>query len=204
MTLIRTGAAIALAALTALASAQNAAPSQAKKDLVAKLMQLQQAAIESIGDRLAQQTSQQLLVAASRSLDHVPADKREAAVKSVQADVRKFYDDIAPTLRAAAWKLAPGTLGPALEERFSEDELKTVVAWLESSASRKFQQTSNEVVPALAQKLVAETRASIEPRIQAVQASIAKDLGLPPPAAAPASAPAQPPAARPAASGAKK
>jgi hypothetical protein len=203
MRLFRTSAAIALAALATLASAQTAPTSPAKKELVTKLMTLQQAAIESVGDRLALQTSQQLLAAASRSLEQIPVDKREVAGKAVQADVRKFYDDIAPTLRAEAWKLAPTTVRPVLEERFSEDELKTVISWLESSASKKFQQISNEVVPALAQKLVAETRPTIEPKIQAVQASIASDLGLPPPAAS-ASAPRSAAAAKPAASGTKK
>lgn len=191
MNMFRLGASIALAAAVTLAGAQGASSpsSPAKKELVAKVLQLQQGAIESVGNQLALQTSQQILATAGRALERVPADKREAVGKDIQADVRKFYDDIGPTLRSAAVKLGPTTLGAALEERFTEDELRTVIAWLESSANKKLQQVSGEVVPALAQKLIAETRGTIEPKVQALQASIGKKLAAPASAAGAASAP---------------
>jgi hypothetical protein len=66
---------------------------------------------------------------------------------------------------------------------------------MESPVSRKFSQLGPEMSKALTEKLVAEMRPTIEPKIQALQASMEKDLGLNPAPAAgvapPASAPAR-------------
>jgi hypothetical protein len=80
-----------------------------------------------------------------------------------------------------------------IEERFTEEELRQIVGFLESPASKKMQQVMPEISNALAQKLVADTRPSVEPRIKALEASIAKQLGITPGAAsgaAPATGPA--------------
>lgn len=166
------------------ATSTGAALAQTKSELVARLVALQQPGIENIGRALAGQTSQRVLQAAGQALPRVPADKREAAAKDVQADVSKFYDEIEPVLRKRASELAPATLTPLYQERFSEDELRHVIAWLESPVSKKFQQLDSEVGNTLAQKVVADTRGNMETRLKALEASLAKRLGLP--AAAPA------------------
>lgn len=166
------------------ATTAGGALAQTKNELVAKLVALQQPGIENVGRALAGQTSQRVLQGASQALPRVPADKREAAAKDVQADVTKFYDEVEPILRKRATELAPATLTPLYQERFSEDELRQVIAWLESPVSKKFQQLDSEVGSALAQKVVADTRGVMETRLKALEASLAKRLGLP--AAAPA------------------
>ena len=169
---------VVMALLIAVGSA-GSAQAQTKKELIAKLMQLQQPGIENIGRALAGQTSQRALQAAGQAIPRLPADKREAAAKDVQADVKKFYDDVEPILRKRATELAPATLTPVYEERFSEDELKTVIAWLESPVSKKFQQVDGEIGNTLAQKVVADTRGSVETKLKALEASLAKRLGIP-------------------------
>ena len=169
-----------LAVLIALGSA-GSAQAQTKKELVAKLMQLQQTGIDNVGRALAGQTSQRVLQAAGQAIPRLPADKREAAAKDVQADVKKFYDEVEPVLRKRATELAPGTLGPVYEEKFSEDELKQVIAWLESPLSKKFQQVDGEIASTLAQKVVADTRGTIEPRLKVLEVSLGKRLGVAPP-----------------------
>ena len=69
----------------------------------------------------------------------VAADKREAVAKAIQADARKYVDETVPIVRDRAIKLAPTVAGPILEEKFTEDELKQVVAMLESPVLAKFQ-----------------------------------------------------------------
>lgn len=172
--------------------AVSSAQAQTKKELVAKLLQVQQTGIENVGRALAGQTSQRVLQAAGQAMPRVAADKREAVGKEIQADVKKFHDEIEPMLRKRATELGQATLAPVYEERFSEDELKTVIAWLESPVSKKFLQVDGELANTLAQKVVADTRPAIEPKLKALEASLTKRLGLP---AAPASG---------AASGAKK
>jgi uncharacterized protein len=130
------------------------------------------------------------LSAAGQALQRVPADKQEAVGKELQADVKKFHDDIEPLLRKKAMEIAPTTLSAAYEEKYTEDELKTVIAWLESPVSKKFAQGENELANALVQKLVADTRGTIEPKMKTLETTLAKRLGMD---TAPASAPAKEP-----------
>jgi hypothetical protein len=174
--------------LLALALAAGAAQAQSKKDLVAKVLQLHQAGIENVGRMIAGQASQQMMQAAGQALPRVPADKREAVGREIQADVKKFYDEVEPVLVKRASELAPASVGAAYEEKFSEDELKVVIAWLESPVSRKYAQIDRDQGNALAEKVMADTRPTVEPKLKELQATVAKRLGVPAAAAGPASA----------------
>ncbi len=169
MILIARLACTALLCTAAAAATAQATASPAKKELVQKVLTLQQVGIESVGAGLANQTANQVLQVAGQAMAQVPADKREALGAELQAEVRKFFDDVAPILRASAVKNAPSTIGNTLEEKFSEDELKVLVGWFESPVSKKYQQLSAEMQQALGQKLVAETRPQIEPKLKALE-----------------------------------
>ena len=169
---------IALIALSALALATGSAHAQSKKDLIAKVVQLHMPGIENVGRIIAGQTSQQMLQAAGQALPRVAADKREAVGKEIQDDVKKFYDEIEPMLKKRAVELAPATVGAAYEEKFSEDELKVIIAWLESPVSKKYAQMDRDQGNALAEKVVADTRPAIEPKLKALEAVVAKRLGV--------------------------
>ena len=170
-----------MALALALAIGGGNAVAQTKKELVAKLLQVQQPGIDNIGRALAGQPSQRALQAAGQAMERVPVDKREAVGKEIQADVKKFYDEIEPLLRKRATELAPATLAPVYEEKFSEDELKAIIAWIESPVSKKFQQIDNEIAANLAQKVVAETRGTVEPKLKTLELTLAKRLGISPP-----------------------
>jgi uncharacterized protein len=175
-----------------LVAAGGGAQAQTKQELVAKLVQLQRAGIESVGRVIAGQTSQRALQAAGQQILRLPADKREAAAQDAQAVVKQFYDDLEPMLRQRSIELAPVVLTPLYEKNFSEEELKQVIAWLESPVSKKFQQVDSETGNSLAQRVVAETRRAVEPKLQALEASLAKRLRAAPADAGgvrPASAP---------------
>jgi hypothetical protein len=196
-----------LAAAAGLCGAQ-ATSSPAKQALVQKALQLQQPGIEGIGNALANQTASQVMQVTGQALSRLPPEKREAVAGELQTEVRKFYDEIAPVLRAAAVKMAPSTIGTALDEKFSEDELKVLVAWLESPVNRKYQQFAGETQQALGQKLVADTRTQIEPRLKALEQVIGTKLsaaaGTSGAAAGSASAPKAAAAPKPAGSAPKK
>ncbi len=159
-------------------AAQAQAQVQTKKDLIAKVVQLHQQGIENVGRVIAGQTSQQMLQAAGQALPRVAADKREAVGKEIQDDVKKFYDDVEPLLKKRAVELAPATVGAAYEEKFSEDELKVIIAWLESPVSKKYAQIDRDQGNALAEKVVADTRPAIEPKLKTLEATVAKRLGV--------------------------
>ena len=153
------------------------ASSPAKKELVAKVLQSQQGSAEALARNLVEQPALQLLqVIGPQIAARIPADKRDALAKDIQADARKYVDEAVPIVRERAIKLAPTTLGPMLEERFTEDELKVLVAFLESPVSKKYQQMAGDMQKALADKLVADVGPTIEPKLKAMQQSVAKRL----------------------------
>jgi hypothetical protein len=202
MTLFARLACAALLSTVAATAMAQGAVSPAKKELVQKVLTLQQPGIEGIGSALANQTATQVLQVAGQAMGRVPPEKREALGAELQAEVKKFFDDIAPVLRAAALKSAPSTIGASLEEKFSEDELKVLIGWLESPVSKKYQQMSGEMQQALGQKVVADTRPQVEPKLKALEGVMGSKLraavGEPAAAASGAAKPAAPRASGPA------
>jgi len=202
--MFRTFLATALVAQAVSAMAQTTAPaapaapvSAAKKELVAKVLQLQQPGYEAIARSIVERPVVQLMQDAGRALQtQVPPEKREAAGKAIEADVKKFVDESVPILRDRAIKLAPSTFGTTLEEKFTEDELKQFIAWTESPVNRKLQQTLPEVQNGFAQKLAADGAPLLDPKLQALLQKVRTNLGVPAAAASgPAPAAAKPPAA---------
>jgi hypothetical protein len=177
----------AQAATTAPATAPAAAaPSAAKKELIAKLIQLQQPGVENIARMLIQQPVGQLMQGAGQALQsQVPADKREAAAKAIEAEVRKFVDEAVPMVKDKGAKMSASVWGPMLDEKFSEEELKQIIVWLEAPVSKKYQQISGEMQNALGQKLMADVGPTLDGKFKTLQTSIAKHLGITPKPAAP-------------------
>lgn len=172
----------------------SAAMAQSKKELVAKVVQLQQSAIENMARELAERPAMAMLQQADGVLNtRVPQDKRAAVAKEIQADVKKYADDAVPMLRDRAVKLGPTTIGALLEEKLTEAELKEVIAMLESPTVRKYQALAGEMEKVLAEKLVAETRTAMEAKISTLEQNVVKRLNAAAPSAgASAPAPAKP------------
>lgn len=160
--------------------------SPAKKELIAKAVQLQSPAIEAFARFIAEQPVGMLMQAAGRELQAQPADKRESIGRAIEADAKKYVDEIAPVVRKKALELAPKVLGSVLEEKMTEDELRVLVAWLESPVSRKFEQVQSEEQRAMRDALVAETRSIMEPKLKTLQQNMAQRLGMGSGGAAPA------------------
>jgi uncharacterized protein len=189
---------LAIAACCATAQAQGQAPAPAaaqstpaKKELVARILKLQQPAIDNMARTLVQEPLGPLLESADGALQQrVAPEKREAVAKAIQADARKYVDETTPIVRDRAVKLAPTTIGPLLEEKFTEDELKQIVAMLESPVLAKFQAAGGDMQRALIEKVVGETRPQVEAKFRALEDTMAKRLGVPTNAGAAGAAPA--------------
>lgn len=170
-------AALALGMSGALAQQAASAPvSAAKKELVAKVLQLQQRGYEAFVEQIAlgpaQQMGQQLNVIFQR----VPADKREALGRELQADLAKYAEEVRPIAREAARKAMPSTVGALLEERMTEQELRQVISVLENPAHRKFLSLGGDMQRSLGEKAGAEMRAALQPKVQALEQSIRRRL----------------------------
>ena len=176
------GCALLLAAST-FAQAQVAVP-PAKQALVDKLLVLQQPGIEMAARSIVERPAAQMMQEVARVLQtQVPEDKREAIGRNVQADAKRYVDETFPPVRDKAISLAPSTLGVTMADKFTEDELKQLVAWFESPVNKKFQQVSGEMQNSYMQKLLTEVRPIIEPKLQTLQQQVRTALGAP--AAAP-------------------
>jgi hypothetical protein len=181
----------------AAAPAAAAAPSSpAKQALVKRILDLQRSGIENLGTNVATAPLLQMRQQIGQLLQQrVPAERREAVAREIEADMRKYIEEVAPLMRDRAVKLAPGTMGALLDERFTEAELREIVGLMESAANRKYLSMAQDFQRGLGEKLVGETRATVEPKLRALDQTVATRLGLTnPPAGAPAPGPSPAPA----------
>ena len=180
-----TAACMATMVLASAASAQGTA----KKELIQRVLQAQQFEIESVSRSIVERPAARIMQEAGAAMQRQgPVEKREAIGKSIEAEVRKFVDESYPLVRERALKLAPTTIGAVLEEKMTEDELKQLVAWLESTTNKKFQQLGPDMRNSFIQKVLNEAQPVVDPKMQALDGRIRVILGLPPAAqAAPAS-----------------
>ena len=186
---------LTIVALLVLSSVAHAQTAPSKKELVARILVLQQSAIEQTAQTIVERPAMQLQQQAALALQtRVAPEKREAVAKKIQADLKKYVDEVGPGVRQQAIKLAGSTVGALLEEKFTEDELKQLIAIIESPVNRKFTQMGGEFQKALGEKLVAQSQASVAPKVKALEQSIAGHLGLP---TAPAAKPSEPSAKAP-------
>ena len=178
-------------AVLAVASLVPLAQAQTKKELVAKVLLLQQTGIEGMARMLVEQPAMQIMQQLNVVVQQrVPQEKREALAREIQGDLKKYIDETVPIVRDRAIKLAPLTIGLVLEEKLTEEELKQVIALLESSANRKFQALAGDMQRVLSEKLVAESRPEVQPKIQALEQTVTKRVRAAAPGAlAPVGAP---------------
>ncbi|HSI54850.1 MAG: hypothetical protein ACAH21_05495 [Ramlibacter sp.] len=172
---------LALATLATTGAQAQSTP--AKKELVARIIKLQQPGIEAMALRLVEQPAVELMGNAANALPaRIAQDKQEAVAKEIQADIRKYMEETVPLVQRRAVSLAPTTIGALLEEKFTEDELKQIVGIIESPVYGKFQRMGDEMQKALVEKLVPDTRATVEPKVRALEQKVAGRLGVTAPA----------------------
>ncbi|MET0332798.1 MAG: hypothetical protein ABW190_00890 [Rhizobacter sp.] len=199
---------LALVAATTFANAQSTAipgapASAAKKELIQRLLVIQQPALESMTRDLIERPARQMMGAAEEALEtRVAPEKRPEAVKKIQDLLAKYRDETTPIVKDRAAKIGQASLGPVFEEKYTEDELKQLLAALEAPAYKKFQQSLPELTNTYAQSVVKDLEPTVQPKIKALEQGVASALGVTAPAAAapakPGAKPAAPAASRPA------
>jgi hypothetical protein len=144
-----------------------------KEKLIQRILQLWP--VENVGLVMLQRPVAES-IRQSRSLlqGRVSSELQEAAMKDIGQDAKKFLEDAAPVVNASAHKLIPTTVVPILAEKFSEEELRQIVAILESPVKAKFEAAAPEIEKALGEKIAAETGATINPKL----GKLTEDIGL--------------------------
>lgn len=196
-------AALALVACAGLAQAQVTPPpaaapapatTAAKKDLIAKLIAIQTANAENMAKTLVSAPLGPMGQEVRIAMQQVPAEKRETVAKAIDAEVKKFGDESVPLVKERIVKVAPEVIGKSLDEKFSEDELRQLLAWLESPLAKKFDAVSPEMGRAMQERLLVDMGPTLDTKLRTLRNNIVKHLGLTPPTATPA--PASKPAAK--------
>jgi hypothetical protein len=102
----------------------------------------------------------------------VPEEKREATAKLVDVEIKKYLEGAIPAVRASAAKLSSSVLSPIYEEKFSEDELKQLQAMLDSPVLKRYQSLLPEMSNTLLEKVVADARPQVTPKLQTAENNI--------------------------------
>lgn len=159
----------------ALAAALTLTPAvaQDKQALAKKLAQLQ---VQMDGDAMAEQLAVTAVGPmvnkwAGRIQESVPAEKQRDVSTRLDAELEKLGNGTEQDVRGQLQAAADAALVPLYMQRLSEDELKAVIAYLESPASRKFQELSMDSTDTWAQKIVDLTQAQVKKRVDAFEAA---------------------------------
>ena len=170
----QTSAVLVLSALCALPFAAHAQDS--KRALAVKLAQIQiKNDSEALSEQLVASAAQPLIGGWSQRLDEsVPPARQKDVRDKLDVELKKYVENTRKTVEGQVNKSAEAVLVPIYMEKFSEEELKTVVAYLESPVSTKFQTTAAEATQAWAKKVVDSTKSSVESGAKSFDAAATK------------------------------
>ncbi len=144
-----------------------------KKKLIERLLQLWP--VENVGVIMLQNPVMESM-RQSRSLlqGRVSAETQEAAMKDIAQDAKKFVETTTPIVTSSAQKLIPTTVVPMLAQKFSEEELRQLIAILESPVKAKFEAAAPEMEKALGEKIATDTGAQVNPKMT----ELTQEIGL--------------------------
>ena len=161
-----------LLALSAACLSTHAAPvSPAKQALVDQVLKLWN--IDTIGQSMLQVPVADAVQQARAMLQGRAApDKRDAAMNDIVGEAKQFMAEATPITRASADKLIPTTIAPLLAERYTDEELRQLIAILESPVKKKFEAMLPEMKKTLGEGVAADTRPVIDPKLQGLKEKI--------------------------------
>ena len=179
--LIFTLAFAGLAASTAL----HAQTSDAKTDMAAKVVKLEQGPeLDRLIAQLAGSTTQELIATwGPRMETNVAKANQQKVSEALNAELKKYSDDTNQLITKQVPKISTEVLVPAYAERFTLEELQQIAAFFESPAVQKYQANSPELGNAFVQKLIDASRTDVLARAKQFDAAAFKIVGGPAPKA---------------------
>lgn len=164
----------------------HAQGADSKQEWAAKVVALQQGPeLDRLVEQLAASTTQDLLQNWGPKVQALPAAKQEQVKDQLNAELKKYTDDVAGVIGGKVAAASREALVPAYAERFTLEELKQIAAFFESPAIKKYQSSAPELGNVFIQKLVESTRTDVAARAKTFNDAATKIIG-----SAPRSAPA--------------
>lgn len=168
---------LSLSAIGAHAQAQGAEAkvSEAKARLIEHLLTVWHP--EDVAIVMVQRPAADALQQARIALQgRVTPEKRDATIKDMATDVQKYIDEATPVVRDSAKRSLATSVVPMLQQNFSEDELKQLIVLMESPVKKKFESLLPQMERALGEKVAKESRAVIDPKLQALTQAVGLKL----------------------------
>lgn len=167
------------AAKTTAAAAAPATPSTAaspaRQALVDRLLSLWH--VEDVAVVMVQRPAVNAMEQARVVLQgRVSAEKRDRTLKEISSDVQTYVDEATPIAKANAQKLVTPTVGPMLLENFDDNELRQIIALLESPVKKKFEKLVPVMEKTLGETVATESAATINPKLQTMTQAVGLKL----------------------------
>lgn len=174
--------AIAITAMAFGATAAHAQAADPKTELAKKVVALQQGPeLDRLVGQLAGTTAQELIVKWAPKMEaNVPKAKQPKASEDLNAELKKYTEDVSQLIAKQVSKVSTESLVPAYADRFTLEELQQLAAFFESPAVKKYQATAPELGNVFVQKLVEATRADVLARAKQFDDVAMKIIGTGP------------------------
>ena len=155
---------LALLFVAACAASTGANAQDAKKALATKLAQMQAKTDgAAMANQLTADAVQLPLSTWSQRLDEsVPPARQKDVRDKLDVEHKKFADNTHKAIDAQVSKAAEAALVPVFMDKLSEDEMKTIIAYMESPASAKLQALGADATDAWAKRIIEATRSQVE------------------------------------------
>lgn len=102
----------------------------------------------------------------------VAPDRQEAAIKDINAEASKVFEEQAALVRASTRQVMESSVAPLLAQRFSDEELKQLAAILESPVLAKFEAVTPEIKKTVGENVAKANQAQVNARLTELQAKI--------------------------------
>lgn len=155
---------LALLFVAACAASTGAMAQDSKKVLATKLAQMQAKSDgATMANQLTAEAVQLPLSTWSQRLDEsVPPARQKDVRDKLDVELKKFADNTHKAIDAQVSKAAEAALVPVFMDKLSEDEMKTIIAYMESPASAKLQALGADATDAWAKRIIEATRSQVE------------------------------------------
>lgn len=171
--------------------AAQAQTADSKLEWATKAVALQQGPeLDRLIGQLAESSSQELVENWGNKLRaQVSKAQFDTSAESLNAELKKYNDDVSKIIKNKVNKASTDSLIPAYMERFSQDELKQLVAYFESPVVKKYQAAAPALGNIFVNQLIMETRVDVTARAKKFDEAATKIVGTAPKAPAAATVP---------------
>lgn len=153
----------------------EAAAPKTKQQLIQRLLELWH--VEAVGVTMLREPVDNALRQSRAALQaRTTPEKRDEALKDIEGYAKELLEKLLPKVLERSKKLTQTTVVPILSEKLTEEELRQVIAMLESPTKAKFEALVPEMQKALGTKLGEEQGGEVKPQMEEFQQRVGKRL----------------------------